>query len=120
MKDKCAEATKAYNTHLANIETAKTEKENAETGYQKAKETLELALNEKGYSDIQTAKVDLLDSITRSELHRKIVEYDTEYSKKTEHLNILRIELKNQIEPDSSKFEERQNEIDKEREIFPT
>lgn len=113
-KELQAALTEAVNslTELeAGIKAADEEYKTASEKAEKAKEKLDQALSENGFDDYKAVKEILLSEEERKNLHKTIVEYDTSVSRIKEDIRKQRDELKDRIEPDKSKFKERQSEI---------
>ncbi len=118
LQEECDRTARVYNDLSAKLETAKTETENAGKAAEEKKELLDSALSLKGYPDPESVKAQLMDQKDRTELQRLIVEYETECRETLKNLKEKQEELKDQPEPDASKFDERQKAIDDERTIF--
>ena len=109
-----AAAKKAHTELEQKIKQDKKERDAAKDSKEDISKELENALRKKGYDDIASAKGDLKSEEDRKQMHKEIVEYETQCQDNENALSAKKKELKNQIEPDASKFEERQKKITEE------
>lgn len=109
--------TAAQNNIAANkskIEMAEKELEASGQKFEKAKAALDTGLKENSYEDDAAVRNDLMAGEKRDELHKAIIKYETSCENNKRDLENKQKELDGKVEPDSSKFEERQDEIDSE------
>lgn len=95
----------------AQIETAHAECGNAEQVWADAKSRLEEALAQRGYEDYLRVKEDLMPDEARKAMNRTLVEYETGLQSAADGLREAQHELAGLEEPDASRFEQRQQEI---------
>lgn len=102
------------------VKTARGESQTAQTAWETGKKALDDALTENGYHDMQCVKADLRTDKQRSALAEKISSYDGDVKHNQENLEQTKQELQGLTPPDSSRFAARQQEIQKQRDIFTT
>ena len=102
----------------ADIKSAEEEYSSALKKAGTARKELDTVLRANGIDDYKTVKEKLLTDKERNKLHAEIVSYETSLSDVGKELEKKKDELKEKVEPDKSKFEERQNEITHELSSF--
>lgn len=102
----------------ADIKSAEKEYSSALKKAGTARKELDTVLRANGIDDYKTVKEKLLTDEERNKLHTAIVSYETSLSDVGKELEKKKDELKEKVEPDKSKFEERQNEITDELSSF--
>ncbi|MCQ2530064.1 MAG: SMC family ATPase [Lachnospiraceae bacterium] len=113
-----SKAVKTLNELKGKIDSAKKEKERADSDYEKADGILKKALKEKGYADFESVKALMKEDSERKLLHEELVSYKTACEVAEGNLEKLQKELEGKKEPDSSLFEERKEEIEAEKVSF--
>lgn len=108
------EATAAGTT----LTKAEDEWKNAVSLEKQAKETLERKLAENGYADYESAKQDLMSAKERTEMHERIVNYESSCRDNAEALKERQKLLEGKAEPDKTGFNDRQREITDENRRF--
>ena len=96
------------------IKQNREEEQSAEEELASASDKIAIGLKEKGYDDAESLKKALRTDDERRALHQEIVEFETKCKKNEESLRQKSAELEGKHEPDSSLFNERQNEITEE------
>ena len=76
-----------------------------------AESKLDTALTQNGYADYLCVKQDLLTDEERKAMHAALVEYDRDLQTAANELAQKQQELAGMEEPDSSRFDARQEEI---------
>lgn len=100
------------------VKTAQGESQSAQTEWGKRKKTLDDALTENGYREMQSVKADLRTDKQRSALAEKISSYDGDVKHNREALEQTQQALHGLTPPDSSRFAARQQEIQAQSDIF--
>ena len=102
------------------INTAQHECEEAQKTKDEKKAALDKKLEENGYENYMCVKRELLPSEEREKMRKELTEYDRDIQQISEDIEKWQKRLNGKAEPDSSKFEERQNEIRDEERNFST
>ncbi|MCQ2512345.1 MAG: SMC family ATPase [Lachnospiraceae bacterium] len=113
-----SKAVMTLNELKGKIDSAKKEKERADSDYEKADGILKKALKEKDYEDYKNVKLLMKEDSERKQLHEELVSYKTSCEVAEKNLEKLQKKLEGKTEPDSSLFEERKEEIDAEKVSF--
>ena len=111
MEEALTAAKKAHTELEQKIRQDKKERDAAKELLDAITKKLEDALSENGYADITSAKESLRTEEERTQMHKEIVEYETQCSENKSALEEKRKELEGQTEPDASIFNDRQKEI---------
>ena len=98
--------------------SAKEEQNIAEAAFNDALDKMTAAIKLNGYENYLDIKKFLLEEKTRTKLYEEIVAYNTSCNQIQKDLDAKRIELQGKTEPDNTRFEFRQNEINKENSDF--
>ena len=118
LRESLTAAQKNVAAKKSNIETAENEVETYSGKFDKAKTALDTGLKENGYEDHASVRNDLMTAEERDELHKAVIEYETSCENNKKDLENKQKELDGKSEPDNSKFEERQYEIDSESRTY--
>lgn len=116
MRNKKEKASK----HEESLRVSKEELAAAQKKYQEKQEVLTKALQERGYQDVDSVKMDLISSESRDLMLKEITTYVTLVKTNKEQLQEQRNALAGMVEPDKSLFMNRQREIDEEAKNYTT
>ncbi|MBR5975698.1 MAG: SMC family ATPase [Clostridiales bacterium] len=105
-------AQSSFEEHKTKIDAAKNEVKKAEKELLEKKNALDALMKEKGYSTIDEITEKMMDPQALAALTEEIASYDQQCKDNKKSLEEKAGLLKDKVEPDDSKFEERQNEID--------
>lgn len=94
------------------------EKNKAEEEYKSLCKAVQKALSDKGFDDIESVKALLRSPEVREQLHAAVVEHQTATQENKKKLDQKKKELEGKNEPDNSKFDERQKEINDEADNY--
>ncbi|MBR3058277.1 MAG: SMC family ATPase [Clostridiales bacterium] len=125
--DKCKEYEAAaqktqsrFEEQKTKIDTAKDEVKKAEKELSGKKIALETEMKEKGYSTIDEIKEKMMDSQALTDLTKEIASYDQQCKDNKKSLDEKKTLLKGKVEPDASRFPERQTEIEQTEKAYHT
>ncbi len=117
-EDAAKKAQSSFEGLQTKIEAAENEMKKAEKDLLDKKTALEAKMKEKGYSTIDEIKSKMMDPQTLATLTQEIASYDQQCKDIDKSLE-ERVELlKGKVEPDASKFAERQDDIDKKEKTY--
>lgn len=118
LADALSNAQEALTAAKEKINNLTRERKKALEEYEALSEAVQAALAEKGFSDITSVKSLLKSPEEREALHSAVVKHTTETQENSKKLKHKQNELEGQKEPDHSKFEERQKEINSEADNY--